>query len=171
MDWIWIFISFFGDLPFWVLFSITLICVFFYSKKIAKKIEWVYKYALPSVSFSALAAYTMKIIFKEPRICQGLYFCPSSYGFPSMHSAVAFAFSVAAVIYFRNEILKNSRLFSLIIISITFSFLIAYSRIAMGVHTFEEVIAGAMVGIAFSSAWCMFYEHYKKKVRNKQKRK
>lgn len=168
MDWLWILISFFGDLPFWIFLSALFFCIYLYSKKLAGRFHWIYTYVFPSVSVSAAVAYVMKIMLREPRICQGLYFCPSSYGFPSMHSAVAFAFTVAAIIYFRHDIQKNLRILILVMISIVFSYLIAYSRIAMGVHTIDEVIAGSLVGIILSCAWCLVYERYgSKKTRHK----
>jgi membrane-associated phospholipid phosphatase len=79
----------------------------------------------------------LKIFFQQPRPCNEYLktTCPEDYAFPSGHSAVSFAFAF----------------FSLGTVAFPFyyvsAFLIALSRIYLGVHTLNDVIGGAVTGI------------------------
>ena len=39
------------------------------------------------------------------------------------------------------------------ILTIPFAFVVAYSRVELGYHSIEQVIAGAMIGLMFGSMW------------------
>ena len=81
----------------------------------------------------------LKMFFAEPRPCEnsiGIVGCPSflffGYSFPSGHATIAFLLMLAFLD-------KPSFPFYWL-----FAFFVAYSRIFLGVHTFED-IAGALV--------------------------
>ncbi len=59
-------------------------------------------------------------------------------GLPSGHAAVSFAIGTAVVFLTRNALIS--------ILTFILSFSVAYSRIAMGIHTTGEVIWGAVLG-------------------------
>ena len=74
---------------------------------------------------------------------------PKDSSFPSGHSACAFAFA--------GTILFNCRKrFS--IPALTFAFLMAFSRIYVGVHFLTDVIAGALTGFLLSFLVSRFYK-------------
>jgi undecaprenyl-diphosphatase len=79
----------------------------------------------------------------------------SGFSFPSGHATTAFiAFLVAAIIiYFNPKIPKLFKILCVLILSI-FPFIVAFSRLYLGVHYFSDVVAGAMVGL---TATCVFY--------------
>jgi membrane-associated phospholipid phosphatase len=163
LDRIWLILSFLGDYPFWIFASFAIIGIrLFAKKKRFRKVRWLYTHLLPSVAISTAAAYILKMFFKDPRICIGSSLCPATYGFPSMHSAAAFAFSVAALVYFRkslgNSFKKDIEMLVALSLLLLLSFLITYSRLVLGFHTPDEVIAGSFLGIACSVVWCLVYE-------------
>lgn len=61
--------------------------------------------------------------------------------FPSGHAATAFVFPAVLFLIFRRRWMLS--LFA-------FSSLVAYSRIAMGVHTYQDVIAGSLLGVGLT---------------------
>ena len=79
----------------------------------------------------------------------------SGFSFPSGHATTAFiAFPVTAIIIYFNP--KIPKLFKILCVSILsiFPFIVAFSRLYLGVHYFSDVVAGAMVGL---TATCVFY--------------
>ncbi len=92
-----------------------------------------------AILFASLLVVGFKAFFAEPRPCQttiGLVECPSfpfsAYSFPSGHATIAFLLMLAFLD-------KPSFPFFWL-----FAFFVAYSRIFLGVHNFED-IAGALV--------------------------
>ena len=83
----------------------------------------------------------MKEYFQIPRACapETNIYCLDSYSFPSGHTAVAF--TVFSGIFL---ILGRRKYLPILILPI----LVAASRMALGVHTFYDVIGGAVVGLA-----------------------
>ena len=73
---------------------------------------------------------------------------PASYSFPSGHTASSFA--AFGVFYFLN--LKYKYLVFLT------AFLIAFSRIYLGVHYFSDIIGGIILGLGISYLICNFYD-------------
>lgn len=59
-------------------------------------------------------------------------------GLPSGHSAIAFAIGTAVVFLTRDALIS--------LLTFILSFLVAYSRVTMGIHTSGEVIWGAVLG-------------------------
>ncbi len=80
---------------------------------------------------------SLKIFFHEPRPCNEYLktSCPEDYSLPSGHASVAFAFAFFSV---------GTVAFPFYYVS---AFLIALSRIYLGVHTLNDVAGGAVVGI------------------------
>jgi undecaprenyl-diphosphatase len=79
---------------------------------------------------------------------------PGSYSFPSGHTASSF--TVFGVFYFLNLKYKWAVFFMV--------FLIAFSRIYLGVHYFTDIIGGIILGMSVAFIVCSYY---KKITRNK----
>ena len=141
MEIFWRIVTEFGNLFFWIIISFLTIYLYPFLPRKMKKIDWVFKLLLLSVLLSYSVTFTLKNIFKVPRPCVGESFCPNSYSFPSGRSTTIFSAITAIFLKFRRK--KFLLLYLLAI-------LVAYSRIALGVHTFYDIIGGALVGILCS---------------------
>ncbi|MFH1246833.1 MAG: phosphatase PAP2 family protein [Candidatus Micrarchaeota archaeon] len=88
-----------------------------------------------SLAITALLVLLLKLLYAEPRPCAGLPWCDSDFGFPSMHSALSFsvAFSTFGTVYFYGFLLL--------------AVLVALSRVASGLHSFPQVVAGMVLGV------------------------
>ncbi|VVB68206.1 PAP2 superfamily protein [Candidatus Norongarragalina meridionalis] len=96
---------------------------------------------------TALIAPTAKQVFAEDRPCVGLGTCPVSEGFPSVHAASAMVFAFAAI---------GSTAFPFFMIV---ALVIGGSRVAFGVHTVPQVIAGFALGaLIYCVVWSMAYK-------------
>jgi dolichol kinase/membrane-associated phospholipid phosphatase len=151
-NYIWIFFTYFGDIAYWLGFTISFLFIYpFLDKKNKKKQRWIIIYLLPAVLLSYLSSFFLKLIFQIPRVCIGYDYCPSTYAFPSAHSAIAFSFFTIVLLYFR----KNPRIYlSVFLLAI----LISYSRIALNVHTTLDIAGGILTGFIISLAWYLFFK-------------
>lgn len=155
---IWQILSIFGDLEFWIGASlVSLIFLFAVPKKARKNIAWFVFLTLPAVIMSYAVVYTMKIYFKIPRPCWGLIACPSDYSFPSAHAAVIFTAVTTLVFHYKNKHLG--------IILFLLGCLVALSRVILGVHTFEDIIVGSIIGIIIGTLIQKTNENYRKEIR------
>jgi len=149
---LWIFFSYFGDIAYWLGFTISFLFIYpFLEKKDKEKQKWILLYLLPAVLLSYLSSFFLKLIFHIPRICLGLEYCPSTYAFPSGHTTIAFAFFTIVFLYFR----KNPKIYLPIFL---LAILISYSRIALNVHTPFDVVGGIVTGVIISLAWYLFFK-------------
>ena len=133
-------------------FIIGFVCAnLFFNKKI---------HVLFGLLISSLGAgfftYFLKLIIARdrPELVNRLV-VESGFSFPSGHATTAFvAFPILAItIYFNSKVPKFFKFLTILLLAI-FPFVVAFSRLYLGVHYFTDVIAGAMVGI---SATCVFY--------------
>ena len=79
---------------------------------------------------------------------------PASYSFPSGHTASSFA--VFGVFYFLNMRYKW-------VVFLT-AFLIAFSRMYLGVHYFSDIIGGVILGLGVSYVVCSYYKKNSDKI-------
>ena len=75
---------------------------------------------------------------------------PKGYSFPSGHSGSSFAAATILSIYFK----KGRYLFFI------FAFLIAFSRVYLGVHYFTDVLVGSVLGIIIALIVNLVYKKY-----------
>ena len=105
--------------------------------------------------------YILKNLIKHPRPLQvknrGSF---SKYGMPSDHAMCMFYFSTffSLLIIFRYYVNNNSIvqiLFKnlLVVISFVGAFLVAYSRVYLEYHTYEQVVVGSLLGILIGAVW------------------
>lgn len=97
---------------------------------------------LPSVTISHTIAHGLKLMFKIPRPCAGLVGCPTTYSFPSGHASVIFAAMTALGLYYKKK--------KVLIPALIFAGLVGTSRIVLGVHRIEDVLAGSAIGSMIS---------------------
>lgn len=116
-------------LPF--LLAIAIPMVLFLMKR--KKYAYVSVAALVS---SAAVSEGLKYIFNIPRPISSIDYSPS---FPSSHATISFS---------EAHILKFNRI--LFVLGLAFASFVAFGRVYTGFHTWEDVVAGAVLGYAVS---------------------
>lgn len=132
---------------FFVLSALSLMAVLLFGKKMGRGGRYLLILFPLAVFSSAIATEMLKNVFAVERPCvpcsAGISgcnaYCPEGYSFPSGHASVSFAAAVSILCVYR----KNENLALLSI-----PLLISVSRVALGVHTFADIIGGALVGIA-----------------------
>jgi len=148
----WIFITYFGDIAYWLGFTVSFLMIYpFLDKKDKEKQKWILYYLLPAVLLSYVSSFFLKLVFKVPRICVGESFCPETYAFPSGHATIATAFSVITFLWFRKRPKIYMPIFFL-------SILIYFSRLELKVHTPIDIIGGILVGLMISIVWYRFFK-------------
>lgn len=153
----WKLISFFGSLNFWIVLTISTIIIFLISsKKIKKRMRWFILTVLSSAFLSWLLTEILKRIFKVARPCLGLPFCPTTYSFPSGHATVIFAAVTTLSFHYKD---KHLRIFLL-----ASGILVALSRLMLGVHRLEDIIAGSIIGILTGFLVQKVYKTYHKEI-------
>jgi len=105
------------------------------SRKQVKSFLWVFVVSMLLVFGTVLL---VKNTAQIPRPCgpESLQ-CPADFSFPSGHSAAIFVFFASLLVFLKKKWLP------LAIVPV----LVAYSRIALGVHTLADVLAGALLGL------------------------
>jgi undecaprenyl-diphosphatase len=153
MESLWSVITVIGDIRFWII-ALLLITVYLRTANVrmsrrAKK-RMMLSLILTFV-IASLATQALKITVNVPRICTPCIasaadcnpYCPAEdpYAFPSGHAALAFGMFVSAWMLIPKR--RKLAMSWILVLPV----LVAYSRIALGVHTPEQVLAGVVVGI------------------------
>lgn len=137
---VWIFISYFGDMGYWLGFTAAFFIVFSLSaREDRKKYSWVIYALLPAVLSAYILHHVLEIIFKVPRPCAGLVGCPSGYSFPSGHASVIFAFMSVTLLFERKR--------KYYLWSIPLAILVGLSRVMLDFHRPVDIIGGLIIGV------------------------
>jgi len=143
------FITFFGSGTF-ILIATSLLILQSVRKKNLKN-----AFFLSSVIFfGGTIIYLLKFIIKRVRPENSFGLTPTSFSFPSGHTAMATIFFLTIIFLYKDkfEIKRNKNLF--IGISLSMILLVAISRLALGVHWFSDVLGGIIIGgIIFTMSW------------------
>jgi undecaprenyl-diphosphatase len=128
---------------------------------------WIQKHTQLAVAFlcSGLGAGAFTSILKviiarnRPELVNRLV-TETSFSFPSGHATTAFvAFPILAIMIYYSSRFPKVIQYLLIGLLVIFPFVVAFSRLYLGVHYFTDVVAGAFVGL---SATCVFYHFHSK---------
>ena len=131
-------ITYFGDFYIPIL---IIMCILLFIKN-----KW-YFYTLTSgYLFSGIIVYLSKLLIGRPRPLNALINIPKSFSFPSGHTLTSLVFYYLLCYLLTINKSKKTKIISYIITSILV-FLIASSRIYLGVHYFSDVIGGIIIGI------------------------
>jgi undecaprenyl-diphosphatase len=154
----WEWITVFGDAQFWVGGGLTALILFFaVPKRHRKYIAWFIFLVLPAVSIGYGVGHILKLVFEIPRPCIGLSTCPTGFSFPSLHATVIFAASSVLIFHYKD---KRLDVFFLIL-----SVLVAVSRVMLGFHRIEDIIAGSIIGIVVGVLVQRVYENYHSEIK------
>jgi len=116
------------DLGFIVVLAILLM---FLEPRREKRIKVIFVLIL-----AMLFSVALKEIIQIPRPCvslPGKIPCPTDYAFPSTHASIAFALMLAFI---------NKPTYPIFVL---FAIFVAFSRVYLGVHTVDDVLAGLVV--------------------------
>jgi undecaprenyl-diphosphatase len=148
----WFIITTLGDIRFWLIALLFLgIYIAAAKPRLSKHAKHALFVLLLTFVIVSLVTQAIKMTVNAPRICTYCPalncnpYCPTDepYGFPSGHTALSFAiFTAGWVAFSRNNRERMKRIWVFIV-----PVIIAYSRLALGVHTPEQVLAGAAIGI------------------------
>ena len=104
---------------------------------------------------ASLFTYCLKLLIARNRpVIENRLVVESGFSFPSGHTSIAFsAFLILAILVHYNPKIQYFPKAILLFSCILFPFLVAFSRLYLGVHYFTDVVAGAIVG---SGTACIF---------------
>jgi len=150
----WPIITALGDIRFWLLVLLFLGAYIVLEKpRLSRHTKHALLIILITFVVVSLAAQAVKMVVNEPRICTPCPadgcnpYCPTDdpYGFPSGHAALSFGMFTAAWLAFPRNNMTRIKWVAAVVVLAT---LVSVSRIALGVHTPEQVLVGATIGIA-----------------------
>ncbi len=161
---VWVFFTLLGQPEFWGILGVVLLFVYFAMRHSAKpEMKEVFKRALVffaiSVLLSVAVTHELKYAFDEERPCivcgagdtECNQYCLSTPSFPSGHAALTFAGFMSLFLIMR----RKRRLLPIFIVP----FLTALSRVILGVHFWQDVLVGSLIGIAIP----VIVHHFKEK--------
>lgn len=106
---------------------------------------------LAPVVLTALITFVLQAMIRRPRPIETkttYKLFVHTFSFPSAHASTSFAFATSLSLVFLQSHLEFSWLFAIGFFLL--AFLIASSRVVVGVHYFFDIVAGALLGIAIS---------------------
>ena len=112
-----------------------------------------------------IAVQTLKPIYSEPRpfYVSDLvpYLCRFEHGNPSGHTIIAIGFfGTLTSLYLKGKDMKSTGVRLITLAYYLIAFLIAYARIHVGVHTYNQVVNGAVWGyLIYELTTNIFYQH------------
>lgn len=142
---IWFLITLFGQPEIWLGVVVSLLVGYAIVRKKLGKRRKILKSFLMVFVIAFLITFVAVVEIKEithiPRPCtQENPYCETDYSFPSGHAALIFSFVSSVALFIRKKSLPL----------IPLAVLVAYSRVALGVHTYADIVTGSVLGVAIS---------------------
>ena len=125
----------------WYIPILIIVCIFVFFKN-----KWYFYLISGSYLLSGILSYVTKSLILRPRPVVALITIPKSYSFPSGHTLTSIVFYITLCYLLTLKITKMKKLI-VILIAVILIFLIALSRVYLGVHFFSDVIGGLILGI------------------------
>jgi membrane-associated phospholipid phosphatase len=101
----------------------------------------------------------LKLLFGIPRPCELLESCPESFSFPSRHTTVFFATATLLSFYISSRFLKY--------LVFILAGAVALWRVLAGLHTIQDVVGGAILGIVVGMLVFNIFNKFKSKSRRR----
>lgn len=139
--------------PSWLTLYLIAILYFIYDKRFAKNLYSLYL-------FSAYMNALIKDIFQDPRPPTKRGSSLPGYGFPSGHAQITLDYWGYIAYHFKD---KSKHHLIPILLSIII-FLVAISRIIIGVHDLQDIIGGLLIGIAILIAFLYLEPIFSEKI-------
>ena len=151
----WYLATLIGEPVLWLVITAA-IALFYIPARRMKQFHWKKQYKkfamllIISMAISLVATTGLKNTVQLPRPCipcpadECNQYCETGYSFPSGHASTIFAAFTALFL-----VLSRKKYSAAIFI---IPLIISYSRLALGVHTAGDVLAGAAIGIAAAAA-------------------
>eukprot|EP00894_Picocystis_sp_ML_P000671 jgi/Pico_ML_1/51188/g2265.t1 len=145
-----------GDAVAQVLAYVTLVPVAwvpFHAGWVAARRELQSLLVFTGVFLNEAVSMTIKKLVRQPRPsgCQALDVC-HSFGFPSSHASLMFFLAGYAWMRVRNTKMSRSEAFTMLL-SWPAAILVGWSRVYLGYHTLDQVVAGAFLGAFQGLLW------------------
>lgn len=111
-----------------------------------------------TIALTTVIVYLLKISFNISRPTSAFY---DVYGqsFPSYHATIAAVFFVLLMYIFHGSF-KSRVAMVFNVFSIIFIFLVAFSRVYLGVHWFTDVVVGVVLGLLISHGAVLVFKKY-----------
>ena len=103
--------------------------------------------------------YLLKVVFNTPRPVDAVTYAFGA-SFPSYHATMSAVFFISLYFSFKDKIGVFYKK-SLYIFSIVAVFLVAFSRIYLGVHWFTDVVSGSVLGATISYISMRLFKKYR----------
>ncbi len=137
---IWQFLSYFGDIQYWLGLTVAILIIYqILDKQDKKRMAWIVFALLPAIIISSQLTFSIQNIFQVPRPCAGLVDCPGEFSFPSAHATLIFAFATVVSL--------NTMKYKIYLFVFPLAVLVALSRVFLNYHTYPDIIVGALIGI------------------------
>ena len=130
--------TYFGD---WFIPVIILLCLFLFFKN-----KWYFYIMTCSYTLAGLLSFITKYLINRPRPIEALIKMPTSYSFPSGHTLTSIVFYLT-LCYLITINFKDYKRYLIMLLTLILIFIIALSRVYLGVHYFSDVIGGLILGI------------------------
>ena len=156
MSWLnpWYWISLVGSPEFWLAVSVAIAA--FYAWKKPKGMKGFVVVFLISLAISYGIVIGLKDITNIPRPCDpDNPDCPEDSSFPSGHAVAVFTAFTATALF------SKKRAIPILILAL----LVSWSRVALGVHTWADVIVGGLIGVTITQTVWFALKKFGKKIK------
>lgn len=150
----WKLITYLGGFEFIVLF-LVFIAIFWRQRRDSL-------FLMLCMAMEVILNFGLKLVFQRPRPSVLHLVEESGYSFPSGHAMTVTTFGILLLFFlWQSKLSKSMKILGSIFLSLLI-LLVSLSRVYLGVHYASDILAGFLLGSAFSFFCCYFYLHQKK---------